>query len=517
MSYILVLAILLCLPAAGFAGTVSGRVLDAESGRGVTRMTVRLKSAAHHWTAHETATNAQGAFTLQDVRPGRYRLVASSEDRRYAEAEYGAPKPGRPGVTLQIGGDDLAELEIPVVRGAVVTGGVRNHEGQPFARVQVTLLAESYRNGFRQFLPQGRAMTDDRGEYRVFGLAAGRYVAQASVMPVLRSGYPKDEAREEGYFTAYYAPGTTGAGDASVLDVGPGAELRGIDFQLRKERGVRVRGRVERQVQGPPIAVFLTPDEWAAHSGVNQTWVGPEGEFEFSRVAPGAYTLTARSVPAAVRRPLAVGYDDIEGIELVLDAGAEVRVAVRADPPGSVPLDGVGVALRTPRQADPALLLDACAPNLGADGAAQFPATPRDRYYVTVCGVPEGAYVASAAALAQPLDLTEGTAFGAEVVLRGGAGRVVGKVGDGVAAATVLLVPQFHSENRFRFLRAATADTNGEFAIDNLEPREYRAYAWADIEPFAWNQPGFLEPDPGVAVTVEPGSEARLELPVKED
>jgi hypothetical protein len=134
-----------------------------------------------------------------------------------------------------------------------------------------------------------------------------------------------------------------------------------------------------------------------------------------------------------------------------------------------------------------------------------------------VCGVPEGAYVASAAALAQPLDLSEGSAFGAEVVLRGGAGRVVGKVGEGVAAATVLLVPRFHTENSFRFLRAATADTDGEFAIDNLEPGEYRAYAWAEIEPFAWNQPGSLEPEAGAAVTVEPGSEARLELPVKED
>ena len=60
--------------------------------------------------------------------------------------------------------------------------------------------------------------------------------------------------------------------------------------------------------------------------------------------------------------------------------------------------------------------------------------------------------------------------------------------------ATVVLVPQ-HERRRGReqYYATTTADQNGRFTLNNLDPGVYKAFAWENVEFDAWMDPDFLK------------------------
>ena len=60
------------------------------------------------------------------------------------------------------------------------TGRVLDEEGEPLARAVVTVLRQQYVRGEKQLAPAGADQSDDRGQYRVFGLPPGDYFVSAS-------------------------------------------------------------------------------------------------------------------------------------------------------------------------------------------------------------------------------------------------------------------------------------------------------------------------------------------------
>src|SRR5206468_5450232 len=87
-------------------------------------------------------------------------------------------QPGTP-VTLA-DGQELATIDLRVVRGGVITGRVLDEDGEPLARAVVTVQRYQYVRGERQLSPAGGDQTDDRGQYRVFGLPPGDYYVSAT-------------------------------------------------------------------------------------------------------------------------------------------------------------------------------------------------------------------------------------------------------------------------------------------------------------------------------------------------
>src|SRR5206468_8364507 len=80
---------------------------------------------------------------------------------------------------------------------------------------------------------------NDLGEYRIVGLAPGRYYLRASYgTPVMF-----DQTAAEDYVPTYY-PGTADATLAVPIDATAGSEFRNNDFSLAKTRTVRIRGHV---------------------------------------------------------------------------------------------------------------------------------------------------------------------------------------------------------------------------------------------------------------------------------
>ena len=91
----------------------------------------------------------------------------------------------------------------------------------------------------------GGGNTNDLGEYRIFGLAPGRYFLSAT------SGQtPVAPQTDDEYVTTFF-PRTTDAAAAGPIDVAPGAQLRNIDVTLARMHTVTVRGRVINEVGRP--------------------------------------------------------------------------------------------------------------------------------------------------------------------------------------------------------------------------------------------------------------------------
>lgn len=163
------------------------------------------------------------------------------------------------------------------------------------------------------------------------------------------------------------------------------------------------------------------------------------------------------------------------------------------------------------------MLLTRARPDGG--GAFTMKGLSPDRYRLSVTGIPEGCYLASAKigemdVLTDGMDLSGGPPGALELVLKGNAGRVSGLVKDGnggpVPGARVALVP--NDRQSLRLYRTATVDQYGRFNFASVPPGKYKLFAFDSVEEGAWMDPDFLRTveSKGAAVTVrEGGAEVR--------
>jgi hypothetical protein len=120
---------------------------------------------------------------------------------------------------------------------------------------------------------------------------------------------------------------------ASPIQVDPGADIQGIDIELRRTKTARVRGKVSSADGGlsaPLVLVVLT--SLNGGNSVNAQ-VRPDGSFEIAEVTPGKYSLEVLGLLQHGRQlsgnqPLEVGETDIDGVQVTLARGQTVSGAV---------------------------------------------------------------------------------------------------------------------------------------------------------------------------------------------
>jgi hypothetical protein len=114
-------------------------------------------------------SDPSGRFALKNLRPGGYRLRAEKDG--FVPFEIQA--------TVR-SGQDLKDLVLRLVPIGTITGRVRSREG-PAARMRIEAVKVSYIYGYAALSVARKAESDDRGEYRIFGLEPGRYYVRASM------------------------------------------------------------------------------------------------------------------------------------------------------------------------------------------------------------------------------------------------------------------------------------------------------------------------------------------------
>jgi protocatechuate 3,4-dioxygenase beta subunit len=510
------------------SGSVEGRVTNALTGEPVRKAQIMMRRAeARPEPPLVAATDAGGNYTIANVQPGRYHVAA--ERNGFARGNR-AGMPSGSAITV-MAGQATKGVDFKLTPHGVITGRVLDADGDPVANANVQSMRYQYVRGKRQLTPAGGVNTNDLGEYRLFGLAPGRYYVSARIwsMPQMMTGAAvgagarRPAAPEESYVATYY-PGTHDAAAATPVTLAPGDVARGIDIQLTRTRTVRVSGHIVNNtgVANRRVMVDLRPRDSAVSMQRNSSAArNNDGYFELRGVAPGSYVLTAalfyENTFYSARAPLDVGASNIEDVQLQLAPGAEIKGVLRVD--GDAPLAYRGVrVLLTPRSEG--VTFGGAPETIKEDGTFLLKNVAADEFTVNVIGLPDGFYVKQVRmgerdATYQPLDLTQGSGP-LDVLVSPKAGQVGGSVMDSdgrpLADAQVVLVPEGDRRGSAQLYRSTTTDQSGVFQIRGVTPGEYRLFAWQQAEPGSWLDPEFLKPveSRGEKVAVaESGSESR--------
>ena len=411
-------------PASGSA-MIAGVVLSGETpARPLRRARVTLASPDHPYGA-TAITDDDGGFVFEGLAAGRYTVSASKP--AYLPMSCGAARSGRSGRVIELRPGDTQTCTIRLDRGSVISGTVADLDGHPASGVTIDVLAYRSFGGMRRLTTIGAVAgtTDDRGEYRIFGLAPGEYYITARPIGRLgdllelsdreirralaevgesrapaRPGWggapaarraPGEPTRPVRYAPVFH-PGTTVAARAQPVRLGVAEERHGIDIQLERVPSASIAGTVTAP-DGPSrfTMVTLSPrrssDDAAAglpFEMIQTAGAGAGGMFAFRSLPPGEYTIHAQVMTAAggpLRADTSGGVawastdvildgDDIAGVSLVLQPPLSIsgRVVFEgASPPPELP-----VLQRTLPLSRPEARVAAALPHLRIEADGRF-------------------------------------------------------------------------------------------------------------------------------------------------
>jgi Carboxypeptidase regulatory-like domain len=468
-------------------------------------------------------TDAEGRFSLQ-LPPGSYRLWV--EKSGYARQVYGALSPSGEGTTFTlVRGQQLGSVTFRVVPLGAIAGRVVDEDGEPIQSAGIQVLRFSYANGHRQLISVAGTTSNDRGEYRVFSLRAGRYLLQASVpnAPMSRpveSGALVPEM-QDAYAASYY-PGVIDVDSASSVSLSEGGELSDINFQLHKVRAVSVRGHLSSPLEkfsSSQIQVVLAHNEGGVASYIGRASAlvdGATGRLEIRGVSPGSYLLVASQLfsghALGGRVPLEVSATAREDVALPLTSAFDITGAVELEgaPRGSVPnlivrlISSEGLALG-PQPSS----------KVGSDGSIRLSAVTPGHWMLAFDSLPEGLWVKSETFAGNEtptgeFNFAESTRGQLHIVLAGNGGQISGTVSldSQPCRATVVLVPSAPElRSAHQMYRVTNATERGLFTLKGVRPGSYKLFAFQEIEPFEWFDPEQLKQveEMGSSMTVSEG------------
>src|SRR5581483_9937099 len=194
------------------------------------------------------------------------------------------------------------------------------------------------------------AFTDDRGEYRVAGVAPGKHYIAVEYNSAHQERTSTTRSRfrwpETGGLMLY--PDATTIEQAEQVEVKPGQTLPLSDMRLKVGCAVTISGRIKPAAAGSKQMVSLMRTNRLSLSTsamVQGAQVGEGGAFRLQAL-PGTYTLTAADTKTAkTSKPLTlnVGDKNIENLELDLSSEYVVKGRIVID--GSERMDFSKVVL----------------------------------------------------------------------------------------------------------------------------------------------------------------------------
>ena len=327
-------------PADRDSGVILGRVFTAEDESPLARVTLTLYSVNGRGNERPRTvrTDSRGEYEFRDLEAGKYLLRATRNGYlpqvygQKASSGWGRRQRGTP-LSLA-SGQTLNSIDFKMIRGGVVEGTVVDRHNEPRSRVSVRLSSYESSRGERKLFPVGRAETDDRGRFRLFDIPPGSYYLSAS--PPFQYGRMGGQERS---FPPVYYPGVTSPLEAAKVQVAAGEEVGGFYFTLVETRSYSASGRVLTAEGKPAHAVWIISGRESGEAffaGMESSAnTDLQGEFKVTGLLPGRHRLHARAGeddrPRMASTVVEVTDRDIEGLTLVLGAGAEVAGRIVTD------------------------------------------------------------------------------------------------------------------------------------------------------------------------------------------
>ena len=517
-------------------GRIRGRVVAADTGAPLRRAQVRLAS----WELRvfrTVSTDAEGRFDVTDLPAGSYGLTVTRNG--YASLQFGQQRPFEGGRVLELANGQLMDrVDFALPRGSVITGRVTDQLGEPVAGVHMQAMRYHYREGGdRQLMGTrdgGAMVTNDLGEFRVFGLMPGTYVLSASpdgggMRGILRDSAPGTQASGESYgYTTTFYPGTLSAEQAEPITVGAG-DVASASFVLSTARLTRVSGMI-RDSQGRPVTggrlelQSRTPTSGWFMSGPQ---IGADGRFSIANVPPGDYSIQVAPRSGGLRPTAGAEFDEVASVPFTA-AGQDITDLIITTTPGAtltgrVIFEGTSKAARPDQvSANPPdhrtnVVYRRTDDNGAIDAAGRFQLRGIVGRAIFVAGFKNhetklewsiksvmwnGADITDT-----PIDIPSvGEISGIEITLTDTLSRLSGTVtnarGETVNDYVVVILPERLRDGVLpgRFTRTARSNQEGRYEVRGLPAGDYLAVA---VSAFEFG----TEWDPAFRKQVEPGAE----------
>lgn len=494
-------------------GRLRGRVVASPAGTPLRRVQVTLTWSESSQYRRVQVTDAQGRYEFTELPAGRFSVSASKPG--YVGLQYGQRRPYESGTSIVVNqGETLASIDFALPRGGVISGRISDEFGELMPQVQVSAQRFTYSSdGQRRLAGAGTATTDDRGEFRIYGLMPGEYVVQGSVRStnVLFAGPPPNPNDfADGYPPTFY-PGTPSAAAAQRISLGIGEEIN-VQFSLTSARLARITGTV-RDSEGRaayPAEVIMQPRapmDIASVSSINYSMTGADGSFAFANVAPGEYLVHVRPMPTgreaageAGTVPVTITGSDIANVRITTSRGAVVSgrviwegTASRINPlpigpprVGATPAEQSGI-LAPGFGADPSAdgaIADDGSFRLGGMAGRIFLSIPTPPSWTVRSVTLDGQDITDV-----PLDVTGRASIDDVRItltdkLTSVAGSVSDSRGQAVTQYVVVLLPAEEKEPAVaaRYMRTGRPDTNGRYEWRNIRPGRYVIAALESLE-----------------------------------
>jgi hypothetical protein len=490
---------------------VSGVVLNDATGAPVRRAVVTLSTLDATPLEALTFSESNGAFGFTNIPPGKYRLHVELEG--FQQAWFGAGTPMRPpGILSLQGGDIRYGITFRLRPLGSVSGVVTDADGDAVPNVQLRLLKAGWDRLKPVYTTTAWASTDDLGRYRFAEVLPGQYiVVAAQYYQTARSIQPEatvgQTAAQKMYNVAFY-PDSARLSSAAPVPLAAGKDVDSIDFHLTTRPVAVLRGRVAPPADLPPdtnamVNVFPQdlPDSGDQSMGAGAS--RPNFEFEFANLVAGPYVIavslsaTGHDYRAVERIELPPG-----GQEITLHPERAIDLNGRVDQEGGTRPSGPFRVSLVPGGFPP------------GRGPIQVDAQPDGTFVVhnvvpgiwdiNVEPIPAGGYI-KAMRLGDFDVLTQDMTIGPEtheplrIVVSARGAVVTGTVAvpRGVtrsARSIVLLAPSGRYADVLSFYARVSADDAGHFEFKGVTPGRYKLFAFEELDPTAYEDPGFLKP-----------------------
>jgi protocatechuate 3,4-dioxygenase beta subunit len=480
---------------------VSGRVVTADDGRPLRSAKVTLvpETGGQKPQLYAVTTDSDGRFSLKDVMPGRYAFAANHTG--FVTQYYKTTGTDEGAILWLRPGEHVGDVLFRMIASGVVTGRLTNEDGEPMVNAQVTALQDQSEEGLEDEdnFPSGKrklqavalAQTDDRGQYRIFGLSPGEYYLKGSessepVPNALMNGiaWIADVLGSE-YAPSYY-PGVLQVGQAQAIPVKAGEEVQ-ADFFMRRTKTAKISGLVIGK-DGPASSTSVRLGYAGDDSGNERgTTTDEKGRFEFKGVLPGSYLIYTsqrndgnRVYEARGQQKVEVNGEDVDSVIISVGGGTSLqgRVAFDGASPSKLPrLHAVLYGSDEERS---------WGTEVNKDGTFEIKSVSDGNYGVQLWGLETNWYIKSVRlggedVLEKGLLVEKGGSGGKiEIVVSSEIAQLDGSVSDNgtaVAGAHVRVLSEPETPyNRFR-ARSLRTDQTGHFSFIGLAPGKYRVLA----------------------------------------
>jgi len=495
---------LFTLQVAPLPGTIAGTVIKAGTAIQQPLVNARLELTGGPDTPGVTRTDANGRFVFSNLATGEYHLAVTCDGFIRQES----PK------RIVLGrGQQAWNILFELDPAPTAAGWVFDSYGEPIADIMVEALRRSYDvRGNRRLARVAAALTDDRGEYRIFWLDPGEYFFDA--VPALPE---PGEAQPVRGFEPTYFPGVGTPDDAKPLRLEAAREVR-VEFRLLRRVALwSVTGHTMNAMTSRPVGATITltrPAEDPSFSRyqAQSSATGPHpGEFSMDNVAPGSYILMAKS-----------GFGDSAITTFQRIVLRPIPYAPRVRPPGygvslrlSPPLSVNGRLFVESREAvdlrEANVTLTSIDPDLPSprnvfarpDGQFVLTGVVPGSYVLEISNLPQDLFLKAARfgaddVLEKPLTLeTRETANPLQILLGSEGGRLQvsayndkGKLHSG---AQFVLVPEVTRRSRREQYRVATSGEDGQAILRGIPPGSYKLFAWEHLEPNAYLNSDYVQ------------------------